>query len=76
MMTTWHSMFIATPSILHAAHRMGCTKTPWLVASDGELNKTETATLLSKLSFEGPNTYENAGWVSHEVLDNAGILLY
>ncbi len=75
MVTTWHSMFMNTPSILHAAQRMGCTKTPWLAASDGELNRTETATLLRKLSFEGPNSYEEAGWTRNEVLDNIGILL-
>ena len=75
MMTTWHSMFISAHSILHAAHRMGCTKTPWLIAEDGELDKSETANLLRKLSFEGPNSYEDAGWVRNEVLDNIGILL-
>ena len=76
MLTTWHSMFISASQILHAAHRMGCTKSPWLIASDGELNKSETATLLRKLSFEGPNSYEDAGWARNEVLDNVGILLY
>ena len=75
MMTTWHSMFISAPQILHAAHRMGCAKSPWLLAPDGELDKTETATLLRKLSFEGPNSYENAGWAKNEILDNIGILL-
>ena len=75
MMTTWHSMFISASSILHAAHRMGCTRTPWLNTEDGELDKSETASILRKLSFEGPNSYEDAGWVRNEILDNIGILL-
>ena len=26
-----------------------------------------------KLSFEGPNSYDEAGWVTEEILDNVGI---
>ena len=75
MMTTWHSMFKSLHSILHAAQRMGCAKSPWVIGEDGELDKSETASILRKLSFEGPNSYENAGWVNNEILDNIGILL-
>lgn len=70
MMTTWHSMFKHTPSILHAARRMGAAKTDW---SDFASRHSETAPLLRKLSFEGPSSYEEAGWVSREIFDNVGI---
>ena len=71
MMTTWHSMFKFTPSILRAARLCGAATTPWSVYCP--TGHTEVATLLRKLSFEGPNSYDEAGWVTEEILDNVGI---
>ena len=73
MMTTWHSMFRYAPAILHAARRCGAAKAPWSDSCAHGFHYTETATLLRKLSFEGANSYEDAGWVSREIMDNVGI---
>ena len=73
MMTTWHSMFKYTPAILHAARRMGAAKTDWSDFCSRSYRHSETATLLRKLSFEGPNSYEEAGWATREIMDNIGI---
>lgn len=73
MMTTWHSMFKYTPAILHAARRLGAAKTSWSDYCARGFRHTEVATLLRKLSFEGPNSYDEAGWVTEEILDNVGI---
>ncbi len=73
MMTTWHSMFQYTPAILHAARRIGAAKTSWSDYCARGFRHSEVATLLRKLSFEGPSSYEDAGWVSREIFDNVGI---
>ena len=73
MMTTWHSMFQYTPAILLAARRCGAAKTSWSDFCARGSRHSEVATLLRKLSFEGPCSYEEAGWVSREILDNVGI---
>lgn len=73
MMTTWHSMFRYAPAILHAARRCGAAKSSWSDSCAHGFHYTETATLLRKLSFEGANSYEDAGWVSREIMDNVGI---
>ena len=75
MMTTWHSMFKNTTAILYAARYLGCALSPWSNTSSGELIRSETATLLRKLSLEGPNDYESAGWVKSEILDTIGLYL-
>lgn len=75
MMTTWHSMFKNTTSILYAARYLGCAKAPWSNTQSGELIRSETATLMRKLSLEGANTYESAGWVKSEILDTIGLYM-
>lgn len=73
MMTTWHSMFKYAPAILHAARRLGSAKTEWSDYCSRSYRHSEVATLLRKLSFEGPNSYDEAGWVTKEIFDNIGI---
>ena len=75
MMTTWHSMFKNTTSIVHAGRYLGSPVPIWSKTKSGELIRSETATLLRKLSFEGPNSYEDAGWVKSEILDTIGLYL-
>ena len=66
-------MFKYAPAILHAARRLGSAKTEWSDYCSRSYRHSEVATLLRKLSFEGPNSYDEAGWVTKEIFDNIGI---
>ena len=63
MDTTWHTLPRDAGSILTIARHMGAATAPWSRFSG---RREELATLLRKLSAE-PVTYEQAGWMKHQV---------
>ena len=69
MVTTWHTLCRHTPSILTASRDMGSPLGHFSHASGAD---SETATLLRALSFEGPNSYADAGWARGEILNTMG----
>ena len=69
MITTWHTLCRHTPSILTGARDMG---SPLGHFSHATGRDSESATLLRALSFEGPNSYEDAGWAKGEILNTMG----
>ena len=63
MEITWHTMAREAYKILPFARACGAAKAPW---SDHSGPREETATLLRKLTWE-PITYEDAGWMKHQI---------
>ncbi len=70
MVTTWHTLCFHTYAVLHAARKMGAPASP--VYHSGE--RFETAAILRKLSFEGPLSFEDAGWARSEILNTTGTI--
>lgn len=66
MLTTWHTLNLYTPSILHFARLCGAKKAPWSsISGDHE----ETATLLRKLSasLTPDDDYLDSGWCGNQI---------
>ena len=63
MLTTWHTLFNWMHTIPDCAKECGAITYPW---SPSAPPKTETATLLRRLSFEG-NDCASAGWVKEQI---------
>lgn len=73
MMTTWHTMAKRMYTVLESARLLGAPKAPWSDFSGSvEGKREECATLLRKLSFEGPSSYRDAGWCDGEISLNIG----
>ena len=73
MMTTWHTMAKKMYTVLESARLFGAPKAPWSDFSGSvEGKREECATLLRKLSFEGPSSYRDAGWCDEEISLNIG----
>ena len=64
MLTTWHTLPKDGQSILRFAQNFGAASSPY---SPICTRNTEPATLLRKLTFE-PITYEQAGWMTHQIV--------
>jgi hypothetical protein len=69
MITTWHTLCRHTPAILTGARDMGSPLGHFSHATGAD---SETATLLRALSFEGANSYADAGWARGEILNTMG----
>ena len=68
MMTTWHTMAKRMSTVLEAARAFGAPKAPWSDFSGSvEGKREECATLLRKLSFDGTDSYRDAGWCDEEI---------
>lgn len=65
MFTTWHTLNEKMPSILKCALQCGAKTFDWSVL-DNHILKTETATLLRRVSFEG-NSYTDSGWSKYQI---------
>ncbi|MBE6712223.1 MAG: hypothetical protein E7580_01745 [Ruminococcaceae bacterium] len=63
MLTTWHTLNEWMATILDCAKECGASTYPW---TEFAPPRTETATLLRHLSFEG-NTYADAGWMKEQI---------
>lgn len=65
MLTTWHTLKDHMPSILSCAIKCGA-KTLYWSDRNKDMQRTETATLLRRVSFEG-NTYPDCGWSKEQI---------
>lgn len=65
MLTTWHTLNEQMLSILSCAIKCGAKTFCWSDSND-DLRRTETATLLRRVSFEG-NDYSNSGWSKNQI---------
>ena len=63
MLTTWHTLNDWMHTILDCAKDLGSKTYPW---SEFTPPKTETATLLRHLSFEGGD-YSDTGWIKEQI---------
>lgn len=65
MLTTWHTLKERMPSILGCAISCGAKTLHWS-DKNADMQRTETATLLRRVSFEG-NNYEDSGWSKNQI---------
>ncbi|MBE6952687.1 MAG: hypothetical protein E7452_03930 [Ruminococcaceae bacterium] len=63
MLTTWHTLKEHISSVLGCAQAFGAVTFPWSKFSG---SRTETATMLRRVSFEG-NTYADCGWAKEQI---------
>lgn len=66
MFTTWHTLKDYMPSILSCAIKCGA-KTLYWSDMNIDMQRTETATLLRRVSFEG-NSYLDSGWSKNQII--------